>query len=195
MRFGHDGVLLESRGERGVTGADARHFGHPTDVAATARALYVADGYLNHRILRMAATVTQWGEDGESDAGLHIPHSVAVAGGQVIVADRENSRIKIYDEGGRVLRIIATPGYPYAAKPLPDGRIVSVEGRDAAGRQGAVLRLWSATGEQLAALDVAPAEGTTRAHDLAIGADGTIYIADVAGHRLLTLPLSRLAKD
>ncbi len=195
LHFRHDGVPLDSRGERGVTGADARHFGRPTDVAATARALYVADGYLNHRIVRMADTVTQWGEDNGTDAGLHIPHSVAVAGGHVIVADRENSRIKIHDESGRVLRIIPTPGHPYAAKPLPDGRIVSVEGRDAMGREGAVLRLWSAGGEQLAALDAAPAEGTTRAHDLAIGADGTIYIADVAGHRLLTLPLSRLTKD
>lgn len=194
LRFSHDGGLLEARGERGVTGSDAKHFGRPTDVAATQRALYVADGYLNHRILRLADTVTQWGEDNGTVAGLHIPHSVAVSGGRVIVADREYSRIKIYDDTGRVLRIIAAPGHPYAAKPLPDGRIVSVEGRDGVDREGAILRLWSAEGEQLAALDVAPA-GPTRAHDLAIDNDGTIYIADVIGHRLLTLPLSALTKD
>lgn len=194
LHFSHDGGLLETRGERGVTGDDAGHFGRPTDVAATPATLYVADGYLNHRILRFARTVTQWGEDNGTQAGLHIPHSVAVSGGCVIVADREYSRIKIYDETGRLLRIIPTPGHPYAAKPLADGRIVSIEGRDAAGREGAVLRLWSAEGKQQAALDVAP-PGATRAHDLAIGPDGTIYVADVAGRRLLTLPLSRLSKD
>lgn len=195
LHFSHDGALLETRGERGVTGADTGHFGRPTDVAATLAALYVADGYLNHRILRVADTVTQWGEDGNTEAGLHIPHSVAVSGGQVIVADRENSRIKIYDEHGRVLRVIPTPGHPYAAKPLPDGRIISVEGRDQADLEGAVLRLWSAAGKQLAALDIAPLEGAARAHDLAIGPDGTIYVADVAGRRVLTLPLSTLIED
>ncbi len=194
LHFGHDGDLLETRGERGVTGADATHFGRPTDVAVSSQALYVADGYLNHRIVRFARTVTQWGERYGTDAGLHVPHSVAVSGGRVIVADREYSRIKVYDQTGRILRILPTPGHPYAAKPLPDGRLVSVEGRDGIGREGAVLRFWSGEGEQLAALDVAPASGTTRAHDLAIGSDGTIYIADVAGNRILTLPLATLTK-
>lgn len=194
LRFSHSGALLEARGERGVTGADAAHFGRPTDIAPVTGALYVADGYLNHRIIRFGEAVTQWGEPNGTEAGLHVPHSVAVSSGRVIVADREYSRIKVYDESGRVLRIIPTPGHPYAAKPLDDGRIVSVEGRDVIGREGAVLRLWSAEGEQLAALDVALG-GVTRAHDLAVGGDGTIYIADLAGHRLLTLPLSRLMKD
>ena len=194
LHFSHDGALLGTRGERGVSGADGAHFGRPADVAATPRALYVADGYLNHRILRIAETVTQWGEDGGTAAGLRVPHSVVVTVGQVIVADRENRRIKVYDETGAVLRIIETPGHPYSAKPLPDGRIVSVEGRDSNGRDGAILRLWSAAGEETAALDVAPT-GPTRAHDLAIGSDGTIYIADVAGRKVLTLPLSRLTKD
>lgn len=194
LRFGHDGTLLEAMGERGVSGDDTGHFGRPTDVAATRAALYAADGYANHRILRFARTVDQWGEKGGGAAGLAIPHSVAVSGNRVVVADRENSHIKIYDAAGRVLRLIPVPGHPYAAKPLRDGRLVSIEGRDAADRQGAVLRLWSADGRQLAALNVAP-DGSTRGHDLAIGADGTIYIADVAGRRVLTLPLSRLTGD
>lgn len=194
LRFGHDGALMETRGERGVSGNDSAHFGRPTDIAATPQALYVADGYLNHRILRLADAVTQWGGDDSAEVGHHVPHSVAVSKERVIVADRENSRIKIYDDTGRVLRIIPTPGHPYAAKALPDGRIVSVEGRDRIGREGAILRLWSTAGEPLAALDVAP-DGPTRGHDLAIGPDGTIYIADVAGRRVLTLPISALTKD
>lgn len=197
LRFSHDGDLLDTRGERGVSGSDANHYGRPTDVAATRDALYIADGYLNHRVQRVSARggVTEWGENGGSDAGLHVPHSVALSGGRVIVADREYSRIKVYDTRGRVLRIIPTPGHPYAAKPLPDGRILSVEGRDGVGREGAVLRLWSAAGKQIAALDAAPPGETTRAHDLAIAPDGSIYIADVAGRRVLTLPLSALAED
>ena len=194
LRFSHDGRLLETLGQRGVSGSDSDHFGRPTDVSGTLSALYIADGYRNHRILRLGDAVMQWGEDSRGDAGLRVPHSVAIAGTRIIVADRENRRIKIHEQDGRLLRILPVPGYPYAAKPLADGRIVSVEGRDGRNRQGAVVRLWSAGGTQLAALDVAPA-GPSRAHDLAIGRDGTIYIADVAGRRLLTLRLSRLTKD
>ncbi|RYD60470.1 MAG: 6-bladed beta-propeller, partial [Sphingomonadales bacterium] len=85
LHLSHDGALIETRGERGVTGSDSAHFGRPTDAAATPSALYVADGYLNHRILRIAGSVSQWGGDGEGEAGLRVPHSVAVFDGQVIV--------------------------------------------------------------------------------------------------------------
>ena len=195
LHFSHDGVLIGTVGERGVSGADLVHFGRPTDVAVEPRGLFVADGYVNSRILHITDPINQWGEPGSEDADFRIPHSVAVQGNRLVVADRENSRLKLYDLAGKLLRIVPVAGRPYAAKFLPDGRIVSVEGRDAADREGAVLRLWSGEGQLLNSLDIAPPGGATRGHDLAIGPDGTIYVADVAGRRVLTLPLSELTKD
>lgn len=193
LEFSHDGTLLRALGERGVSGRDAGHFGRPTDVAADDTRLLVADGYVNSRILSLApAPARQWGESGEGEDGLAVPHSIGIHGEGSVVADRENRRIKQYGGSGDVERIIATPGYPYAAKALADGRIISLEGRDAQDREGAIVRLWSGSGEQIAALDIAPSGGTTRGHDLAIGTDGTLFVADVAGKRLLTLPLAKL---
>lgn len=194
LHFSHDGSLLEAKGEREVRGADLGHFGRPTDLVIAPDGLFIADGYQNSRIVHLGASPGQWGRAGTDAAGLAIPHAIARRGGQLLVTDRENRRLKLYDTAGRLLRIVPVPGYPYAAKFLPDGRIVSLDGRDAAGRQVAVLRLWSAQGRLLRTLDIAPPGGPVRGHDLAIAPGGPIYVADVAGRRVLTVPLARLTE-
>ena len=197
LRFSHDGTLEMTLGERGVAGADHTHFGRPADVAFDGDKVFVADGYANSRIIvfdRQGHYLTQWGHEGSGGGGLAIPHSVAVKDGKVYVADRENARIRIYSEAGRLLKSLDTPGYPYAVKPLGQGYFVSLEGRDAGERSGAILRVWRPDGTVERILD-AGGKGPTKGHDLAIGADGTIYLADVEGHRVLTLELAQQAKD
>lgn len=192
LRFGPDGRLLTEIGARGRGGAGIGQFGKPTDLAFFGERVLVSDGYTNSRVVDLGPPPRAWGTEGTEEGGFRIPHSVAVEGSTVIVADRENSRVKIMDLSGRVVRIVPTPGHPYAAKPLPGGRILVLEGRNAADREGAVLRLFTPGGRQLAAKDIAPRDGRTRGHDLAIGSDGTIYVADVAGHRLLVTSLAEL---
>lgn len=192
LHFDRHGKLIGTFGERGKRGADLAHFGRPTDVAFIGKRTLVSDGYLNSRVLDLGPPTRSWGRAGSYADGMTVPHSIAVHGRNVIVADRENSRIKVTDDSGKVLRIIRTPGHPYAAKPLPDGRIVVIEGRDAQDRGGAVLRMYSPAGKPLAVSNIAPHAGKTRGHDLAIAPDGTIYVADVAGHRLLVTSLAEL---
>ena len=192
LRFGPDGRLLTEIGARARGGGGIGQFGRPTDLAFLGDRVLVSDGYTNSRVVDLGPPPRAWGTEGAEEGGFSIPHSVAVEGSRIIVADRENSRVKIMDLSGRVRRIVTTPGHPYAAKPLPGGRILVLEGRDAADRQGAVLRLFSPGGRQLAVKDIAPPDGRTRGHDLAIGSDGTIYVADVAGHRLLVTNLAEL---
>ncbi len=194
LRFSHDGVLELTLGERGVSQDDHTHFGRPADVAFSGDKVFVADGYVNSRIVvfdRQGHYLTQWGHEGSGTGGLAIPHSVAVRDGTVYVADRENGRIKTFTEAGELLDVFDTPGHPYAVKPLGAGYFVSLEGRDAGDRLGAILRVWRPDGTLERIFDARPPEGPTKGHDLAIGADGTAYVVDAESGRVLTLELAQ----
>lgn len=198
FRFSPDGALELTLGERGVTGSDPRHFGRPTDVAFAGDEVFVSDGYINHRVAvfdRNGRFLRQWGEQGAGDHGLAIPHAIAVSGNKVFVADREHARIQLTDKRGTVLSnwtYDPVKGHPYSLKLLADGRIVSVEGRDASDHSGAVLRIWGPDGRVERSLDLAlPGEQASLGHDLAIGGDGMAYIADVYGDRVVKVDLRR----
>lgn len=202
LRFSADGRRELVLGERGVTGSDARHFGRPTDVAFAGDEVFVSDGYLNHRVAvftRDGVLQRQWGNAGAGENGLAIPHTISVRNGMVYVADRENGRIQVTDLVGKVRgnwRDRGFPGHPYSVKPEGSSRIVSVEGRDAADRSGAILRVWRADGTVEEAFDVAlPGDQASLGHDLAVGSDGMIYVADVYGDRVIKVDLSGAGRD
>ncbi|MBX7482599.1 peptidyl-alpha-hydroxyglycine alpha-amidating lyase family protein [Qipengyuania qiaonensis] len=197
LRFSHDGEREMAIGKRGGSDDLPGHFGRPADIAFSGDKVFVADGYANSRIAvfdRQGNFVRQWGREGSGAEGLAIPHSVAVNNGKVYVADRENARIKIFGEDGELIDTFDTPGHPYAVKPLRNGYFLSVEGRDRADRAGAIIRVWRPGGTIERVLD-ARGEGPTKGHDLAIGADGTIYLADPEGSRVLTFELAQNTED
>ncbi len=197
LRFSHDGDLEMTIGERGKSDDRPDHFGRPADIAFAGDTVLVADGYVNSRIAafdRQGNFLSQWGHEGSGKGGLAIPHSIAVKDGKVYVADRENGRIKIFDTDGDLLETFDTPGHPYAVKPLGQGYFVSVEGRDAGGRSGAIVRVWRPDGTLERILD-ARGEGGTKGHDLAIGNDGTVYLADPEGGRVLTFELAQKTEN
>ena len=160
--------------------------------------LYISDGYANARVHKYSEDgkpLLSWGESGTGEGQFNIVHNIDTDNdGWGYVADRENRRIKIFSEGGRLLETYNTPGYPYAVKPLGQGYFVSVEGRDASDREGAIVRVWRPDGTIGRILD-ASGEGPTKGHDLAIGGDGTIYLADPEGKRVLTFELAQTTED
>lgn len=188
FRFSPEGALELTLGEQGVTAQDAAHFGRPADVAFLPGRVFIADGYVNTRVAEFAPEgkfTRDWGD-------FKVAHAVAVDETRIYVADRENARIQIYDHTGNPVASWAAPAgnHTYAIKPLGGGRLLAVEGRDGADRNGAVLRIYKADGTAEAAYDIGlPGDDASLGHDLAIGPDGHIYVTDVNGGRVVRLSL------
>lgn len=191
FRFSRRGELELTLGKERKSGKGSGPFGRPTDVAFTKDEVFVADGYRNSRVAvfdRQGRFLRQWGEPGAGRRGLDVPHAIAIYRGTVYVADRENGRIQITDLKG-------TPsgtwthkevrGHPYSVKVMGDGGVVSLEGRDAYDRSGAMMRLWKRDGTVVNSIDLAPLNAREGlGHDLAIAPDGSIHVADPYGARV-----------
>ena len=84
-------------------------FNRCTDIALSlAGEIYISDGYTNCRVHKYSATghyLFSWGRPGKRAPGeFHIPHGIWVhVDGRVLVADRENNRIQIFDPGGNFI--------------------------------------------------------------------------------------------
>ena len=188
FRFSPEGQLELKLGEKGITAQDAAHFGRPADVAFLPGRVLVADGYVNTRVAEFSPDGTFIRDWGQFD----IAHAVAVDDTRIYVADRENARIQIFDHAGKLVenRVSAAGNHTYSLKPLPDGRLLAVEGRDGADRKGAVIRVYAKDGTIAASYDISlPGKDASLGHDLAIGPDGHIYVTDVAGGRVVRLRL------
>ncbi len=103
-----DGEPLGALGERHHPRFQAP-FNHPTSACAAADGeIYVADGYGNstvHRFTAQGAHVATWGRPGRGPGEFSTPHSVRVDDrNRVLVVDRENDRVQVFDRDGRHLQ-------------------------------------------------------------------------------------------
>lgn len=78
-----------------------------TDVAIGDQGdIYVSDGYRNCQIHRFAPSgdlIQSWGGVGTGGGEFHLPHCVVVDGERLLVADRENDRVQVFDlDGGHL---------------------------------------------------------------------------------------------
>jgi peptidylglycine monooxygenase len=104
LRFDGDGKVVQALGRRHWPSLDAP-FNHPTAAAQAAGGdIYVADGYGNssvHRFSVDGALTASWGGRGTAPGLFTTPHAVAIDGfGRVLVADRENNRVQVFDRDG-----------------------------------------------------------------------------------------------
>ena len=113
-RDAHQIVVFDRHGTH-IGALGARHtpnapFNHPSGVAVAPWGdIYVADGYGASRVHRFAADFTllgTWGEPGQGPAQFSTPHAVcATEDGRVLVTDRENDRVQVFDRDGGLLGI------------------------------------------------------------------------------------------
>lgn len=194
-KYTHDGKLLLTLGERGQPGADRSHFNFPTDVAVLPDgSFYVSDGYRNTRVVKFAADGRyefEWGGKGDAPGEFNLPHGIAVdARGRVYVCDRSNSRVQVFDAKGKFLDQWKGPqiGRPYGVSTGPDGHVFIVDGGDVSlgplGRgkaveldaDGRVVDTFGSYGKEPGQFQLG--------HDIAVGPDGSVYVAEGAGKRV-----------
>ena len=196
FKFSPDGRrLLLTLGVRGVPGADRTHFNLPTDVAVLPDgSFYVSDGYRNTRVVKFTAEGKydfEWGGKGAGPGQFNLPHGVAVdASGRVIVCDRSNSRLQVFDPRGKFLAEWKGPliGRPYGVSVGANGHIYAIDGGD-----GPLKRQDRPRAVELDAegrvLDRFGAYGTepgqfVLGHDIAVARDGSVFVADASGNRV-----------
>ena len=197
FKFTPDGSrLLLTLGERGVPGADATHFNLPTDVAVLPDgSFYVSDGYRNTRVVKFTADgryAFEWGGKGAGPGQFNLPHGVAVdAQGRVFVCDRTNARLQVFDPRGKFLTEWKGPllGRPYGVSVGADGHVFIIDGGELPARTAARPRAveLDADGRVLVrfgAFGSGPGQFQL-GHDLAVARDGSVYVADAAGKRVV----------
>jgi DNA-binding beta-propeller fold protein YncE len=205
-----DGALLKTIGTPGIasdTGYDgtqssitrsAPPFNRPTNLAiAPGGDLYVTDGYGNARVHRFTASgelLRSWGEPGAEPGQFRVPHGIAVTvDGEVLVADRENDRIQVFDPDGVFLRewldvqrptniAIDVNGWIYVSEfAWLKGEHSLRWGTVANDRPGRVS-VWDRDGKLLARISGIhgpEAASFSAPHDICVDSKGDIYVGEV----------------
>ncbi len=126
MKFTSDGKLLMTIGTKGLrsdTGVapddlsstafqSVTHGGEPFNMPAgiafnPSGEIFIADGYANarvHKFTPQGQHIMSWGEPGTGPGEFNLPHGVWVdRQGRVLVADRENDRVQVFNQSGEHL--------------------------------------------------------------------------------------------
>ncbi len=122
LKFDPEGRIVLVLGRRDTPGTwdeDKKMilFDKPADVGFDADDnIYVADGYGNSRIVKLnpyGNLIKTWGKKGTAEGEFNNPHNVLVdPQGRVLVADRYNKRIQIFDQDGTFLEAWTHLGVP-----------------------------------------------------------------------------------
>ena len=201
FKFTHDGKPLFALGEPRVGAWDGMHFNEPTDIAIRPDgSFYVSDGYVNSRVAYFdpkGKEVYEWGKKGSGEGEFNNPHGLALIPGStdVIVADRENSRLQLFDREGKFKRQwvgakdAVTTGRVFAVAVDAEGALyVGIRRADYDTQHTGVLKLdrdWNI----VASIGFGqPGDPVFNAvHDLAVGRDGSIYVAETRTKRVVKL--------
>ena len=201
FKFSHDGKPILALGEPRVGAWDATHFNQPTDIAIRPDgSFYVSDGYVNSRVAifdKNGKELREWGKKGAGDGEFSNPHGLTFIPGStdVLVADRENSRLQLFDKDGAFKRQWVgtmageTRGRVFAVAADAAGNYyVGIRRADYDSQHTGVVKLdrdWNL----VAAIGFGqPGDPVFNAvHDLALGRDGSIYVAETRTKRVVKL--------
>lgn len=183
FQFAASGERKVTLGKAGTAGNGIDEFNQPTDVAFGARGeIYVADGYGNSRIIKFTPRggfLGSWGKAGKGPGQFDTPHAIVVDRQQrVIVGDRENDRLQVFNANGELLAI--WPGFaPFGVARDRQDNLFIVDGRanqilqlDEAGK---VVASWGSEGAGVGQFQLP--------HMLATDPGGDLYVGEIKGQR------------
>jgi DNA-binding beta-propeller fold protein YncE len=175
VRMDSDGRVNLVLGRKNMPGETAEAFNRPTDVGFGPNGdIFVTDGYGNSRVVRFdreGRFVTAWGTRGVGAGEFNQPHAIIVDdAARVYVADRENSRIQLFNAEGGFIAQWRHLGSPWGLALTPAGEIFMCDGY--ANRvvqltlEGRVTGTFGRPGRMNGQLNFA--------HHLAVGPDGSV---------------------
>ena len=193
-KYSPDGELLMTLGnkdqpsdtggevEKFLVAKAAGPFNRPTGIAANESGeIFVSDGYLNARVHKFAADGTYllaWGAPGKTDPShFHNPHGIGIdPSGRVVVCDRENHRLQLFDQDGNFLEFwTADFRLPTSVSFGPDDTVLvtELESRfSILDSDGNLIGRWGGEESRTPGQFVAP-------HCVTVDSHGDIYIGEV----------------
>lgn len=195
FKFSPDGKVLMTLGKAGVASAEPGMFDEPTDVAVAPNGdIFVTEGHSgarpgNDRISKFSKSgkfLKSWGKRGSGNDELNAPHTIAFdSAGRLLVGDRNNNRIQIFDQEGRYLDTWRQFGRPSGIFIAKDDKMYVADseswGKDEPGWKKGIRIGNAKTGK--VDFFIEDMESTTQEHSGAEGvgvdADGNVYGAVV----------------
>jgi DNA-binding beta-propeller fold protein YncE len=177
-KWSPDHHVVLTLGTFDTSGESATTFNGPTDVAVAANGdIFVTDGYVNSRVVKFSGSgkfITAWGSKGRQAGQFNLPHSIIIdRRGRLLVADRENQRIQIFDQDGRFLDTWTNLGEPVALEIREDVLYVA---------DAAAPKVWIAGAKDGRILG--EIEGGVDQHSLAVDPAGKVYVGSVRSQYL-----------
>jgi DNA-binding beta-propeller fold protein YncE len=192
QKFTTDGKLLQTIGEKGArsdTGVPADDFSSqawrkvthgggpfnlPTDIAfASDGSMFMTDGYGNARVHKFspdAKYLFSWGEPGTAPGQFNLPHGVWIdRRGRVMVADRENDRVQVFDQNGELLEVWPTELTGPAFFYVDDDDVVYIPEHN-----GGRISILTLDGERLARWGDGPVHRSC--HGIWVDSHGDLYV-------------------
>ena len=142
--------------------------------------IFVSDGYGNSRVHKFdsaGSLIKSWGVPGKGGPGeFHLPHGIGIDGeGRLLVCDRENDRIQLFDQDGIYIDMWTGLRKPTSVAFGPDGEVYVPELQHRLtilGSDGKVLSRIGGESSQTPGAFIAP-------HCVAIDSLGDLYVGEV----------------
>jgi hypothetical protein len=200
-KFTLDGKLLQTIGTPGKSAElmSGEPFNLPTKVAFEPGTgnLYISDGYGNPRVHKYTSSgerLFSWGRSGVEVGEFDVPHSICTdRQGFVYVADRENHRIQVFDDGGRYITQWNNMYRPCGFYITQGDPQLAIIGQNSSSLKvnsmflniGACVSIHELSGKQIARIGAPiPGEDTIdqfhAPHAVAMDSHGDIYVGEVA---------------
>ncbi len=189
IKLSPEGKVLLRLGTRAESGGGPDHFNDPGDVVTAPNGdIFVADGHGTvapdlppdtvTRIIKFTPDgkfIKAWGSLGSGKSQFRNPHALVFdSKGRLLVADRVNGRIQVFDQDGKWLTEYRGFNHPSGLFILPDDTLYASD-YNSDGQKG--VYIGSARTGKLAGFvpDAEAGEG------VALGPDGTLYEATPTG--------------